>query len=64
MTSIIGGDREIRYPDIHARIARATAGFKALGVCDGMPVGMMLRNDFALFEVSAGAAALDRKSVV
>ena len=58
VTSIIGGDREISYPDIHARIARAATGFKALGVGGGTPVGMMLRNDFALFEVSAGAAAL------
>ena len=58
MTSIIGGERQIGYPEIHTRIARAAAGFKALGVSGGKPVGMMLRNDFAFFEVSAAAAAL------
>ena len=58
MTSIISGERQISYSDIHARIARAAAGFKAIGLCGGVPVGMMLRNDFAFFEVSAAAAAL------
>ena len=53
MTSIISGERRISYPDIHARIARAAAGFRALGLGGGTPVGMMLRNDFAFFEVSA-----------
>ncbi|MEP6838976.1 MAG: AMP-binding protein, partial [Bradyrhizobium sp.] len=57
MTSIISGDRAISYPDIHARIARAATGFKALGLGGGTPVAMMLRNDFALFEVSGAAAA-------
>jgi len=55
---IISGEREISYPDIHARIARAATGFRSLGVSGGKPVGMMLRNDFALFEVSGTAAAL------
>ena len=58
MTSIISGERQISYSEIHARIARAAAGFKALGLSGGVPVGMMLRNDFAFFEVSGGAAAL------
>src|SRR6266576_4376426 len=58
MTSIISGERQISYPDIHARIARAATGFRALGVGGGTPVGMMLRNDFAFFEVSGAAAAL------
>jgi len=58
LTSIISGERQISYPEIHARIARAAAGFMALGVGNGTPFGMMLRNDFAFFEVSVGAAAL------
>ncbi|MBX9648512.1 MAG: AMP-binding protein, partial [Xanthobacteraceae bacterium] len=58
VTSIISGDRAISYPDIHARIARAAAGFRSLGLGGGTPVAMMLRNDFALFEVSGAAAAL------
>jgi long-chain acyl-CoA synthetase len=55
---IISGEREISYPDIQNRIARATAGLNDLGLRGGTPVGMMLRNDFALFEVTAAAAAL------
>ena len=55
---IISGERQISYPDIQARIARAATGFKTLGLRDAAPVAMMLRNDFALFEVSGGAAAL------
>jgi long-chain acyl-CoA synthetase len=58
VTSIIGGERQISYPDIQARIARAATGLKALGLGGGTPVAMMLRNDFALFEVSGAAAAL------
>ena len=58
MTSIISGERQISYSDIHARIARAAAGFRAIGLGGGTPVGMMLRNDFAFFEVSGAAAAL------
>ncbi len=55
---IIGGERSISYPEIHARIARAATGFRSLGLGGGTPVAMMLRNDFALFEVSGAAAAL------
>ena len=55
---IISGERKIGYHEIHARIARAATGLRALGLRDGAPVAMMLRNDFAFFEVSGGAAAL------
>jgi long-chain acyl-CoA synthetase len=55
---IISGERRIGYDEIQARIARAATGLRALGVRDGKPVGMMLRNDFALFEVVAASAAL------
>lgn len=55
---IISGDRQISYPEIRDRVARATTGLKTLGVNGGKPVAMMLRNDFALFEVSAAASAL------
>jgi long-chain acyl-CoA synthetase len=55
---IISGEREISYPDIQARIARAATGLRTLGLRDGKPVAMMLRNDFAFFEVSGAAAAL------
>ena len=55
---IVSGERRIGYSDIQDRIARAAAGLRALGLRDGTPVGMMLRNDFALFEISAAAAML------
>jgi long-chain acyl-CoA synthetase len=55
---IISGERQISYPQIQERIARAASGFQALGLRDGAPVAMMLRNDFALFEVSSAASAL------
>src|SRR5437764_13953522 len=58
MTMIISGDRRISYPEIHSRIAWVATGLRAQGLRDGKPVAMMLRNDFALFEVSGGAAAL------
>jgi long-chain acyl-CoA synthetase len=55
---IISGERIIGYPEIHARIARVATGLQTLGLRDGAPVAMMLRNDFALFEVAGGAATL------
>jgi long-chain acyl-CoA synthetase len=58
LTLIISGERRISYPEIQTRIARAATGFRSLGLRNGVPVAMMLRNDFALFEASGGAAAL------
>ncbi len=55
---IISGERSISYPEIHARITRAATGLRTLGLQGGTPVAMMLRNDFALFEVAGAAAAL------
>jgi long-chain acyl-CoA synthetase len=55
---IISGDRTISYPEIRERIARVATGLKVLGVSDDAPVGVMLRNDFALFEAAFGAGAL------
>src|SRR5918999_435478 len=55
---IISGERRISYAELHLRIACAATGLKSLGVRDGAPVAMMLRNDFAFFEVSGAAAAL------
>ncbi|QUS38798.1 long-chain fatty acid--CoA ligase [Tardiphaga alba] len=60
---IISGDRTISYPDIMARIARVATGFKTLGAGASAPVGMMLRNDFALFETAFGAGAVGARVV-
>src|SRR2546430_5096680 len=58
VTLIISGEREISYSEIQTRIAKAATGLRTLGLRDGRAVAMMLRNDFALFEVSGAAAAL------
>jgi long-chain acyl-CoA synthetase len=55
---IISGERRIGYNEIQARIRRAASGLRGLGLAEGAPVAMMLRNDFALFEVVAASAAL------
>ena len=53
---IVSGDRRISYPEIFARAARAATGLKELGLAGGMPVAVMLRNDFAFFEASSAAS--------
>src|ERR671924_169183 len=55
---IVSGERSIGYAELHLRIARAAAGLKALGLRQGAPVAMMLRNDFVFFEVSGAAGAI------
>lgn len=55
---IISGERRISYDTLLERIARAATGLKAFGLQGGAPVGMMLRNDFAFFEVTGASAAL------
>ena len=55
---IISGERQISYDALLERIARAVTGLKSLGLQGGAAVGMMLRNDFAFFEVSGASAAL------
>ncbi|MDB5567773.1 MAG: long-chain fatty acid--CoA ligase [Tardiphaga sp.] len=55
---IVSGERKISYPGIKERIAKVVSGFEALGLCDGAPVGLMLRNDFAFFEASSAASNL------
>ena len=49
---IISGERRISYPDIQERVARAASGFKALGVRDGAPVGLMTMLEFTAFGVT------------
>jgi len=55
---IISGERRIGYDEIQARIKRAASGLREMDLAEGAPVAMMLRNDFALFEVVAASAAL------
>lgn len=55
---IISGERQISYPEIRERAAKAAGGFKSLGLHAAASVGMMLRNDFAFFEASTAASML------
>jgi long-chain acyl-CoA synthetase len=55
---IVSGERKISYPEIKERIGKVVSGFEALGLCDGAPVALMLRNDFAFFEASSAASNL------
>ena len=60
---IISGERQIDYSELHTRIRKAASGFASFRGGEGTPVAMMLRNDFALFEVVAASAALGRPVV-
>ena len=51
MTRIRSGDRVIDTDDLHARAARAATAILEAGVETGGCVALLLRNDFAFFEV-------------
>jgi long-chain acyl-CoA synthetase len=55
---IFSGERTISYPELQTRVARIVTGLRMLGLKGGVPVAIMLRNDFAFFEVSIAAATL------
>ena len=50
------GDRFRSWSEILANAARAAGGLRALGVAEDDSVALMLRNDFATFEVNVAAA--------
>jgi long-chain acyl-CoA synthetase len=52
------GERRRTLTDLQLRGRQAAAGFESLGVGKGECVALMLRNDFAFFEASAGAGQL------
>ena len=58
---IISGERRISYPEIYRAHRAGGDGVQAARRGGGTPVAMMLRNDFAFFEVSSAAAALGRR---
>jgi long-chain acyl-CoA synthetase len=55
---IVVGEERIESKELNERIARATSGFRSLGVGLGDGVAMCLRNDVEFLEVSLGAGAL------
>ncbi|HKQ76080.1 MAG TPA: acyl-CoA synthetase [Blastocatellia bacterium] len=52
---ILSGARELSQSQLLENIARAAAGFSAMGIGPGDTVAIMLRNDFPFFEASMAA---------
>jgi long-chain acyl-CoA synthetase len=60
---IAAGERFRPWTEIQARAVRAAGGFAALGVGEDDCVALMLRNDFATFEVNMAAGQLGAYAV-
>ena len=60
---VISGERFRSWPEVQANAARAAGGFKALGIAEDDSVALMLRNDFATFEVNIAAGQLGAYAV-
>jgi long-chain acyl-CoA synthetase len=55
---VTAGERFRSWVDIQANAARGASGFAALGLSEDDSVALMLRNDFATFEVNFAAGQL------
>ncbi|MDO9504295.1 acyl-CoA synthetase [Hydrogenophaga sp.] len=62
-TLIYLDDRAVTREDLLLRGRRAATGFDHLGVREGDSVALLLRNDFAFFEVQQAAAAIGAYAV-
>src|SRR5438045_8522339 len=60
---VTSGERFRSWADIQANAARAAGGLRALGVGEDDSVALMLRNDFATFEVNMAAGQLGAYAV-
>ncbi len=60
---IISGERQLTQDELAQRAASAATAFSDLGIGENDTIAMMLRNDFALFEVAAAAALLGAYAV-
>jgi len=60
---VTSGDRFRSWPEIAANAARGAGGFAALGIGEDDSVALMLRNDFATFEVNMAAGQLGAYAV-
>ncbi len=58
IAGVTAGERFRSWPDIQANAARGAGGFAALGLREDDSVALMLRNDFATFEVNMAAGQL------
>ena len=60
---VTAGERFRSWAEIQANAARAAGGLEALGVGENGSVALMLRNDFATFEVNMAASQLGAYAV-
>jgi long-chain acyl-CoA synthetase len=60
---LISGERLLSRAQLGDHVLRAAAGFDALGVGQGASVALLMRNDFAFFEVSLAAMRLGAYAV-
>jgi long-chain acyl-CoA synthetase len=60
---VTAGERFRSWPEVQANAARAAGGFAALGIGEDDSVALMLRNDFATFEVNMAAGQLGAYAV-
>ena len=60
---IISGERRMTKAELAERAARAATAFSDLGIAENDTIALMLRNDFAFFEVTAAAALLGAYAV-
>ncbi len=60
---VTAGERFRSWADIQANAARAAGGLEALGVGENGSVALMLRNDFATFEVNMAASQIGAYAV-
>lgn len=56
-------ERSVPRDEVLLRARRAATGFAQLGIAEGDSVALLLRNDFAFFEVQQAAAAIGAYSV-
>ncbi len=60
---LISGARELPLTQLSERVERAASALASIGIGRGDGVALMLRNDFAFFEVAGAAGALGAYSV-
>jgi long-chain acyl-CoA synthetase len=60
---IISGERQMTQAELAERAAAAATAFSGLGIGENDTIALMLRNDFAFFEVAAAAALLGAYAV-
>ena len=57
VSGLVSGDRYLSLPDLKVNAARAASALHSVGVWRGDTIALLLRNDFAFFEATQGAAA-------